>query len=68
MSDTEDILDEVEAAMRQIVRAEEYDNPVLSKEEALKRAEERLRLALVALKGDAFRSIKIENGEWMPCA
>lgn len=55
-------------AVEDLVTAEEYDHPVISREEALKRANEKLLLIQNAYKASIICEIKTRRGEWVTTA
>jgi hypothetical protein len=65
---SEAILSMMRWAVEDVVMAEEYDHPVLSKEEALKRATAQLALVQRAYKQSVLTEIKCRKGEWLAMA
>ena len=65
---TKEIVEVILQAQRNQIMAEEYEHPSLSREEAIKRATDRLNLALQALKESLIVEIKCERGEWIAIA
>lgn len=55
-------------AIRQLILAEEYEHPILSREEAIKVANDRVSLVLESLKECLVDNIKCERGEWIAVA
>ncbi len=56
------------AVVEQLVMAEEYPHPTLSREEAARRATEWYQTLLDAIKADTITEIKCRRGEWVAVA
>ena len=62
------ILSHVNVSMEDLILAEEYNHPVISKEEAVKNAKEKLELCLKALKESLIVEDKNRRGLWIATA
>lgn len=65
-SDT--ILSYVKTSLEELIIAEEYDHPVISKEVAVKNAKEKFELCLDALKESLIVEDKSRRGLWIATA
>lgn len=62
------ILSHLSASMEDLILAEEYQHPVLSKEDAIKNAKEKLEMCLKGLKESLIVEDKNRRGLWIASA